>query len=316
MRVAFVMLLLALAASTSAQSIKTDKGSKKLKAGPGISITTTNSSIVINNTLDTMVTASDTTTGSLLYSDYARIGFVDKANSWIGNQTFSGNVKPGAGSYYLGTSPSNDWRGAFIEQVVVTELSGQIDNVISLNGILYVGGLTGVGRLASAQSSTTTPYGKPVISSSFGTSFQKQLFVNFKNTSKSTALDTVYIIHPDIGVTSDDFVLANATQTLRNKTWNGLPIDTGYIAMEKILGRFYALADTGAFVGNAVRAAVYVGGAKSTDRAIITWRLPAGDESSVPTEVSSYYYKSDTLVVLRSAGTTANLKFSWMRIPN
>jgi hypothetical protein len=76
----------------------------------------------------------------------------------------------------------------------------------------------------------------------------------------------------------------------------------------------HAISDTSAFTTTAARKAVYIAGATTTDKYFVSWRNVPGDETTVPTEIPFYYAKTDSLIVLRSAGTTNGLKFSFIRI--
>jgi len=74
------------------------------------------------------------------------------------------------------------------------------------------------------------------------------------------------------------------------------------------------VADTSAFTTTATRAAVYIAGALSTDKYTVSHRNASGTETlPVADDQMSYYAKADSLIVLRQAGTTSGLKFSYSR---
>ena len=75
------------------------------------------------------------------------------------------------------------------------------------------------------------------------------------------------------------------------------------------------IADTSAFSGSATRKAVYISGVTTQDKFVVSERGLAGDEVlPVADNLLKAVAKADSLIVLRAAGTTTNLKFTYIRV--
>jgi hypothetical protein len=85
----------------------------------------------------------------------------------------------------------------------------------------------------------------------------------------------------------------------------GLSVDGFFSGSSKIRGN-------GAFTTTSVRAAVYVAGLTASDMGFATPRNEDGTTLPVAGDFMSVYCKTDSVIVLRVAGTTSGEKFNWM----
>lgn len=113
---------------------------------------------------------------------------------------------------------------------------------------------------------------------------------------------------------STDMTFNGTSLTFTGAATFSSTISSGAITSSGFIDGTSAITDTSAFTTTATRKAVYISGAVSADKYVVTWRNLAGDEATIPTEVPFYYAKTDSLIVMRSAGTTSGLKFSYIRI--
>jgi len=77
-------------------------------------------------------------------------------------------------------------------------------------------------------------------------------------------------------------------------------------------GSILSNADTSSFNASEVRKAIYISGATANDAYSVTIRNTS-EILPVAGDLPSAYAKTDSLIVNRAAGTTANLKFSYTR---
>jgi len=88
---------------------------------------------------------------------------------------------------------------------------------------------------------------------------------------------------------------------------------SGAITTSSFIDGGSALTDTSSFSTTETRKAVAISGAVASDKYTVSIRNANGDDT-LPVEYLSYYAKADSLIVLRNAGTTSGLKFSYIRI--
>ena len=72
-------------------------------------------------------------------------------------------------------------------------------------------------------------------------------------------------------------------------------------------------ADTSAFTTSALRQAVYIAGAKPTDKYVVSVRNQS-EVIPVAGDLMACFVRIDSLVVVRAVGTTSGLKFSYIRV--